>query len=77
MFCSDCGSPNRETARFCQSCGTAIEVSQQTQAVANVESKVSNEKVRIQDGSFLSPMWLIPLTAVSIAIGVSLALIFN
>ena len=42
MRCKNCGSMNADGAKFCESCGAALESVNKQQSQSNTESKVSN-----------------------------------
>ena len=42
MRCKNCGSMNADGAKFCESCGAALESVNMQQSQSNTESKVSN-----------------------------------
>ncbi len=74
MFCSECGSKNRESARFCNACGESL----LNRFASSSKDKMilgTNELRKSSDIQLLSGRFFLASTALSAVIGSGLAIL--
>jgi uncharacterized membrane protein YvbJ len=74
MFCSECGSRNRENARFCNACGESL----LNRFASSPKDKMilgTNELRKSSDVQLLSGRFILASTALSAVIGSGLAIL--
>ena len=74
MFCSECGSRNRESARFCNTCGESLH----NKFASSPEDKMisdTHELRKSSDVQLLSGRFVLASTALSAVIGSGLAIL--
>ena len=74
MFCSECGSRNREGARFCNVCGESLH----NEVASSPEDKMisgTHDLRKSSDVQLLSGRFVLASTALSAVIGSGLAIL--